>query len=77
MDQPDFGLPGRTYYLEDRLSHMREAYVTFASSVAKLFGADASLAESEMRAVLAFETDIANVRNKKKSCYTICRGPSN
>jgi hypothetical protein len=43
---------------------MREAYVTLASSIAKLFGANATLAEIEMREVLAFETDLANVRNK-------------
>ncbi|XP_060577796.1 neprilysin-like isoform X2 [Ruditapes philippinarum] len=61
LDQPDFGLPGRTYYLEENLSHMREAYVTLASSIAKLFGANATLAEIEMREVLAFETDLANI----------------
>ena len=41
---------------------MREAYVTFASSVAVLFGANATTARSEMEDIVAFETEIANVR---------------
>ena len=40
---------------------MREAYVTLASSVAKLFGADETIADREMREILDLEIDIANV----------------
>ncbi|XP_053378992.1 neprilysin-like [Mercenaria mercenaria] len=61
MDQPEFGLPGRLYYLLDSLSSMREAYINLAVSVAKLFGADGDVADKEMREVLDLETDIANI----------------
>ena len=40
---------------------MQEAYVTFASAVAVMFGADPTQAENEMRQVLEFETELANV----------------
>ena len=61
LDQSDLVLPGRNYYLSPRYQLMREAYVTFASSVAVLFGADASKARKEMEEIVAFETEIANV----------------
>ena len=40
---------------------MQEAYVTFASAVAVMFGADPTQAENEMRQVLDFESELANV----------------
>jgi hypothetical protein len=43
---------------------MREAYVTLASSIAKLFGADENLADREMREMLDLEIDLANVKYK-------------
>lgn len=61
LDQPSFGLPGRTYYLEPQFEEMQNAYVKFASDVAVMFGADPALADSEMKDVLAFETEIANI----------------
>ncbi|XP_045161647.2 neprilysin-like [Mercenaria mercenaria] len=61
MDQPEFGLPGRLYYLLDFLLPVREAYITLAVSVAKLFGADSDVADKEMREVLDLEIDIANI----------------
>ncbi|XP_053378929.1 neprilysin-like isoform X2 [Mercenaria mercenaria] len=64
LDQPSFGLPGRLYYLQDSLSHMREAYVTLASSIAKLFGAEEAIAEREMREILELEIDLANISMK-------------
>ncbi|XP_053378445.1 neprilysin-like [Mercenaria mercenaria] len=66
LDQPRFGLPGRLYYLQDSLSHMREAYVTLASSIAKLFGADEADAEREMREILDLEIDLANISMKSE-----------
>ena len=64
IDQPGFGLPGRNYYLEDQFIEQQDAYVKFASSVAVLYGADPQTAETAMRDVLRFETDIANVRHQ-------------
>ncbi|XP_060581148.1 membrane metallo-endopeptidase-like 1 [Ruditapes philippinarum] len=64
FDQPSFGLPGRLYYLQDGLARMREAYVTLASSIAKLFGADENLADREMRQMLDLEIDLANITTK-------------
>ncbi|XP_060581154.1 membrane metallo-endopeptidase-like 1 [Ruditapes philippinarum] len=61
LDQPSLGLPGRLYYLQENLSEMREAYVTFASSVAQLFGADQTASERDVQDILALETDIANI----------------
>lgn len=40
---------------------MREAYVTLASSVAVLFGADPTSAKNEMNDMLMLEIEIANV----------------
>ena len=64
LDQPGFILPGRTYYLEESqtFQQMKEAYVTYASKVAALFGADEAMARSAMQEVLIFETELANVR---------------
>ena len=63
LDQPYFILPGRTYYLEDSqtFQQMKEAYVTYGSKVAALFGADEATARSAMEDVLIFETELANV----------------
>ncbi|KAL4221845.1 Membrane metallo-endopeptidase-like 1 [Mactra antiquata] len=61
IDQPGLGLPGRSYYLESNLEHMKEAYVKLAWSVAELFGADQTMAEADMREMLQMETDIANI----------------
>ena len=63
LDQPGFGLPGRSYYLEDQFIDQQNAYVKFASSVAVMFGADQAMADSEMRDMFKFESELANVRN--------------
>ncbi|XP_052819632.1 neprilysin-4-like isoform X2 [Mya arenaria] len=61
LDQPSFGLPGRLYYLDSNLAHMRDAYIKLARGVAELFGADSSTAQTYMDTMLKLETDIANI----------------
>ncbi|XP_052212856.1 neprilysin-like isoform X2 [Dreissena polymorpha] len=61
LDQPEFGLPGRLYYLDPKLTHMRDAYVKLATAVAKLLGADNATAWADMGRMLELETDIANI----------------
>ena len=43
--------------------------MTFASSVAVLFGANGITARTEMEDIVAFETEIANVRQFSWSYY--------
>ncbi|WAR14827.1 NEP4-like protein [Mya arenaria] len=33
LDQPSFGLPGRLYYLDSNLAHMRDAYIKLARGI--------------------------------------------
>ena len=47
---------------------MKAAYVTYASKVAALFGADEATARAEMEDVLVFETELANVSTHWNIC---------
>lgn len=61
IDQPDFGMPSREYYLNDRVSDYIHAYLQYMVDTAVLFGANQTDAERDMYQVLQFETKIANI----------------
>ena len=62
LDQPEaLGLPSRDFYLQDRDHAILAAYETFAVQVAILLGADPTRAETEMRQMVDFEIELANV----------------
>lgn len=61
IDQPDFGMPSREYFLHDPGSDYIQAYLQYMTDTAVLLGATRSDAEREMREVFLFETKIANI----------------
>ncbi|XP_015266624.1 PREDICTED: membrane metallo-endopeptidase-like 1 isoform X2 [Gekko japonicus] len=67
IDQPGLGMPSRDYYFNDgNYQRVREAYLQYMITVAKMIREDLNVSkdnafvEGEIRAVMAFETDIAN-----------------
>ncbi|XP_060115115.1 membrane metallo-endopeptidase-like 1 isoform X2 [Heteronotia binoei] len=67
IDQPGLGMPSRDYYFNDgSYQRVREAYLQYMITIAKMIredlnvSKDNALVEEEMRAVMEFETDIAN-----------------
>ena len=56
-------MPSREYYLKDKDADYTQAYLTYMINVARLLGANATFAASEMRDVLDFEIRLANVRH--------------
>jgi len=63
-------MPGRLYYLEPEVEHMRQAYKKLTREVAELFGADPTVASNDVEAMMALETEIANVSLQWFSCST-------
>ncbi len=61
LDQPSLGMLSREYYLDDKESKYKDAYLKYMISIAELLGANHSHAVSEMNAVLDFEIKLANV----------------
>uniref|UniRef100_A0A8C9XW05 Membrane metalloendopeptidase like 1 n=1 Tax=Sander lucioperca TaxID=283035 RepID=A0A8C9XW05_SANLU len=68
IDQPGLGMPSRDYYFNDgNYKKVREAYLHFMVSIAKITREDRNLTQDddrvweEMMQVLELETDIANV----------------
>ncbi|XP_022336813.2 neprilysin-like [Crassostrea virginica] len=64
LDQPDFGMPGRKYYLNGLNDPMVQAYKELAESVARVFEADPGTVESDMEDVVKLEIDLANITMK-------------
>ncbi|CAL9704040.1 unnamed protein product [Knipowitschia caucasica] len=67
IDQPGLGMPSRDYYFNDgNYKKVREAYLHFMASIAKITREDRNLTQDddrvleEMMEVLELETDIAN-----------------
>lgn len=67
IDQPGLGMPSRDYYFNDgNYQRVREAYLQYMITIAKMIRDDLNISkdnafvEEEMRAVMEFETDIAN-----------------
>jgi len=61
MDQAMLGMPSREYYLTETDSEYKAAYLRYMINVAKLFDADQAVAVHDMREVLHFEEELANV----------------
>ncbi|PIK43745.1 putative membrane metallo-endopeptidase-like 1 [Apostichopus japonicus] len=62
VDQPMLGMESRDYFLDDsKYGKEKQAYLNFMKGVAKLLGADPTQVDTDMDAVLAFETKIANM----------------
>ena len=61
LDQPDFGMPGRKYYLNGLNDPMVQAYKELAQSVARAFEGDPGTVERDMEDVVKLEIDLANV----------------
>ncbi|XP_069039803.1 membrane metallo-endopeptidase-like 1 isoform X3 [Lepisosteus oculatus] len=67
IDQPGLGMPSRDYYFNDgNYKRVREAYLEFMVSIARMAREDRNLTRDEeqvweeMRGVMELETDIAN-----------------
>lgn len=61
FDQTSFGLPSREYFLKEGANKEKEAYLHLMVDVAELLGAEREYAFEQMRNVLEFETELANV----------------
>ncbi|CAC5418805.1 MMEL1 [Mytilus coruscus] len=61
IDQADFGMPGRKYYLKERNDTMIMAYETLGKSIAIELGADPDVAAKDMEKVVDLEIDLANI----------------
>ncbi|KAL5013750.1 hypothetical protein ScPMuIL_008020 [Solemya velum] len=61
LDQPDLGMPSRDYYLKGWEDESVRVYQEFAIDVALVFGANETAAEEEMRDMVTFEINLANV----------------
>lgn len=54
-------LPSRDYYLKSSSEGDMEAYHTYMTNVAVLLGADKATAREDLRSVVEFERQLANV----------------
>ncbi|VDI45273.1 Hypothetical predicted protein [Mytilus galloprovincialis] len=61
IDQADFGMPGRKYYLKERNDTMIMAYETLGKSIAIQLGADPDVAANDMERVVDLEIDLAKI----------------
>jgi len=58
--QGGLGLPEKGYYFDDSQAKIREEYVKYIARMLELSGVDATQAAEQAKAVLAFETRLAN-----------------
>jgi len=61
MDQLQYALPSRDYYLKESSANDRRAYHRYMTQVALLLGADPATAADELEKVVLFETQLVNV----------------
>ncbi|KAK2148688.1 hypothetical protein LSH36_487g03042 [Paralvinella palmiformis] len=61
LDQAQLGLPSRDYYLEGRDAKPLTAYQNFAADVAKLLGVPHERADREIKKMVDFEVQLANI----------------
>lgn len=61
LDQMQLGLPSRDYYLKQSSEGDLEAYHKYMTNVAVLLGANKSTAKEELKLVVEFERQLANV----------------
>ena len=71
LDQAPLGLSSRDFYLEARNSTMLLAYEEYAVSIALELGASESQTRREMKDMVDFEIQLANVSSHQKSTYKI------
>ncbi|MCB1555340.1 MAG: peptidase [Xanthomonadales bacterium] len=58
--QGGLGLPDKTYYFDDKHASIREAYVAHVAATLKLAGTEEAVAAEQAKAVMAFETRLAD-----------------
>ncbi|XP_017870344.1 PREDICTED: neprilysin-2 isoform X2 [Drosophila arizonae] len=61
MDQLQYALPSRDYYLKPNSENDRQAYHKYMTQISLLLGADPATAADELREVIQFETELVNV----------------
>ncbi|EDV44465.1 uncharacterized protein Dana_GF20372 [Drosophila ananassae] len=61
MDQLQYALPSRDYYLKESSAGDRKAYHRYMTQVSLLLGADPATAAAELEEVVLFETQLVNV----------------
>ncbi|KAH8409250.1 hypothetical protein KR009_011232, partial [Drosophila setifemur] len=61
MDQLQYALPSRDYYLKESSGGDRKAYHRYMTQVSLLLGADPATAADELEQVVLFETQLVNV----------------
>ncbi|KAH8415360.1 hypothetical protein KR222_005098, partial [Zaprionus bogoriensis] len=61
MDQLQYALPSRDYYLKASSANDRQAYHKYMTQISLLLGADAATAAAELQEVVRFETQLVNV----------------
>ena len=72
MDQPEFGLRGRKYYLVERNDSNLVAYETLMRNIALELGANPSTVNDDIKDVVDFEIQLANVSGSVcRSCCLI------
>ncbi|KAH3827034.1 hypothetical protein DPMN_128962 [Dreissena polymorpha] len=66
IDEPYLNLVSRNFFFDDAHAHLREALLKYMVDLAVLLGADRSVAQRDMEAVMALDTDLANVSLSKE-----------
>lgn len=61
MDQLQYALPSRDYYLKASSANDRQAYHKYMTQISLLLGADPATAAAELQEVVHFETQLVNV----------------
>ncbi|KAK6176886.1 hypothetical protein SNE40_015099 [Patella caerulea] len=61
IDQPSFGMPGRSYYLRGRDDVMVQAYEKYGVELAMNLGADSATATTDIKDLVDFEFLLANI----------------
>ncbi|XP_034671891.1 neprilysin-1 isoform X2 [Drosophila subobscura] len=61
MDQLQYALPSRDYYLKESSANDRKAYHRYMTQVSVLLGANPATAAAELEQVVLFETQLVNV----------------
>ncbi|EDW29684.1 GL14909 [Drosophila persimilis] len=61
MDQLQYALPSRDYYLKESSANDRKAYHRYMTQVSVLLGANPTTAAAELEKVVLFETQLVNV----------------
>ncbi|XP_033097749.1 membrane metallo-endopeptidase-like 1 isoform X4 [Anneissia japonica] len=61
IDQPELGMPSREYYLYSEYADIKEAYLTYMTTVATMLNGDSLMVKQDMADLLDFETKLANL----------------